>query len=69
MDVLAAVGAAILENKLESHAELSSETEFSKILGSLYQPWMLQFESNERELNLSWVLDVGLLAFVEKDEP
>ena len=51
------------------YMNLVLKTEFSKILGPLYQPWMLKCESNETELNLSWVLDVGLLAFVAKDEP
>ena len=69
MDVLAAVGAAILENNSKPYMNWVLKTEFSKILGPLYQPWMPKCESNETELNISWVLDVGLLAFVAKDEP
>ena len=44
-------------------------SEVSKILESLYKPWILKLERNEREIILSWVSATGLLAFVAKGEP
>lgn len=44
-------------------------SEVSKILVSLYKPWMLKLERNEREIILSWVSAMGLLTFVTKGEP